>query len=74
MKHKAKQRLKQEGHQLDDSYQCSINVELIGRGAGCTVTLSKGFGSRIYFVDFDRAGRIQRVRSGMEVEGRGGRP
>jgi hypothetical protein len=35
MKHKAKQRLIQEGHQLDDSYQCRINVELIGRGAGC---------------------------------------
>ena len=69
LKHKAKQRLSQEGHRIDDSHQCRINVELLGRGAGCTVEFSKGFGERIYFVDFDRAGKIQRVRSGTVVEG-----
>src|SRR5688572_8515819 len=58
LKHKAKQRLLEEGHQVDDSYECSINVELIGKGAGCTVEFSKGFGKRMYFVDFDRKGKI----------------
>ncbi len=74
LKHKAKQRLKDEGHQLDDSYQCRINVELIGKGVGCTVGFSKGFGDKIYFVEFDAKGKIQKVRTGVAVEGRGSRP
>jgi hypothetical protein len=74
MKHKAKQRLRQEGYQLDDSYQCRIHVELIGGGAGCTVDFMKGFGHPVYHVDFDRAGKIQRVRAAVAVEGRGARP
>jgi hypothetical protein len=74
MKHKARQRLKQEAHQLDDSYECNITVDVLGRGTFCTATFSKGFGNRIYFVDFDRAGQIQSVRSGNEVEGRVGKP
>jgi len=71
LKHKAKQKLREEGHQVDDSYECCINVELIGKGAGCTVEFSKGFGKRMYFVDFDRKGKIQKVRSGIMVEKHG---
>jgi len=71
LKHKAKQKLREEGHQLDDFYECCINVELIGKGAGCTVEFSKGFGKRMYFVDFDRKGKIQKVTSGIAVEKHG---
>jgi len=74
LKHIARQRLKADGHQVDDSYQCRIHVELIGRGAGCTVDFMKGFGHPVYHVDFDRAGKIQRVRTGVKIEGRGESP
>jgi hypothetical protein len=74
LKHKAKQKLREEGHQVDDSHDCCINVELIGKGAGCTVEFSKGFGKRMYFVDFDRKGKIQKVRTGIMVEKLGSPP
>jgi hypothetical protein len=71
LKHKARQRLLEEGHQVDDSYECCINVALIGKGAGCTVEFYKGFGKRMYFVDFDRKGKIQKVRTGIMLEKHG---
>ncbi len=74
LKHKAKQRLQDEGHPLDDSYQCRINVELIGKGAGCTVEFSKGFYQPVYSVEFSRKGEIQRVRKSIAIEGQPGRP
>ena len=74
LKHKAKQKLLEEGHQLDDSYECCINVELIGKGAACTVEFSKDFGKPMYLVDFDRKGKIQKVRSGIMVEKIGSPP
>lgn len=69
LRHKARQRLKADGYQMDDSYQCRVHVQ--SSGAGCTVDFMKGFGHPVYFVEFDRGGRIRRVRTGVAVEGRG---
>jgi hypothetical protein len=69
LKHKAKQRLEAEGHPLDDSWQCRIQVELIGKGAGCMVEFSKGFGQPVYSVEFNRKGEVQRVTKSIAIEG-----
>jgi hypothetical protein len=74
LRHKARQRLKADGHQLDDAYHCRIHVELIGKSTGCTVEFTKGFGHNVYFVDFDRDGRVRSVRTSIMVEGHGGKP
>ena len=74
LKYRAKQRLQAEGHPLDDSYQCWINVELISRSAGCMVWFSKGFGQPVYRVEFNREGEVRNVTKSIAVEGQPGMP
>ena len=68
LRHQAKQLLRDQGHPLDDSYQCRMHIELMGKRTVCTVEFVKGFGDTIYFVEFNRRGEIQQVRSGLAVE------
>ena len=60
LKHKARQKLREEGNQVDDSYECCINVEQIGKHAGCTVEFYKGFGDRIFLWTLIERGRFRR--------------
>ncbi len=69
----AKKALKAKGHEVDDSYWCTIHVQVDGKQRGCSVSFYKGFNQMYYTVEFNSKGAVSNVDAFIATEGGMGR-